>query len=398
VVGRVESVDRVLLVCWGLVALPGLTAGALYYLSDTVPGALTATPPESDPLPILRALDAQSLCVVQPGTGSGASALEDLTDVDLATVADGDVLVYDLATLTWLPAALPGDPALDDLSDVAITTPADGQLLRYAAGGWANWTLTVAWPILTDVPETASRWPAWGEVTSKPSTFPPSTHGHAWSAISGAPDTATRWPAWSEVTSKPADFPPEAHDHPPAEIVDVTAHAILARAAGTTGEASAVAIGEQGIVARVGSAVLASLTAAADSLLGRSSSGNLGFLAKLNKFVFGGASAGRVSFQNASAVEFANVDSDTMAIDIKNNGRYRLRWNTTANDYWEIIGGTGALMQMDCYVGGVVKNRIHLDGDQVYGGANRTLQLTEVNVVDSTGAAKKIVIPASAEY
>ena len=46
---------------------------------------------------------------------------------------------------------------------------------------------------------------AWLNVTGKPSTFAPSAHDHAWSDItSGVPDTATRWPSWSEITSKPA--------------------------------------------------------------------------------------------------------------------------------------------------------------------------------------------------
>lgn len=38
-------------------------------------------------------------------------------------------------------------------------------------------------------------------------------HTHPWSQISGAPATATRWPTWSEVTTKPSTFPPATHDH-----------------------------------------------------------------------------------------------------------------------------------------------------------------------------------------
>ena len=46
---------------------------------------------------------------------------------------------------------------------------------------------------------------AWGDITGKPSSFTPSAHTHAWGDItSGVPATATRWPSWSEVTSKPA--------------------------------------------------------------------------------------------------------------------------------------------------------------------------------------------------
>ncbi|WP_373100781.1 MULTISPECIES: tail fiber protein [Pasteurellaceae] len=43
----------------------------------------------------------------------------------------------------------------------------------------------------------------WNEIRSKPSTFPPSSHNHSWSQITNAPATATRWPSFSEVTSRP---------------------------------------------------------------------------------------------------------------------------------------------------------------------------------------------------
>ena len=34
-----------------------------------------------------------------------------------------------------------------------------------------------------------------------------------WTGITGKPATATRWPAWSEVTNKPSTFAPSAHTH-----------------------------------------------------------------------------------------------------------------------------------------------------------------------------------------
>ena len=46
---------------------------------------------------------------------------------------------------------------------------------------------------------------AWRDITDKPNSFTPSAHTHAWGDItSGVPSTATRWPSWSEVTSKPS--------------------------------------------------------------------------------------------------------------------------------------------------------------------------------------------------
>lgn len=48
--------------------------------------------------------------------------------------------------------------------------------------------------------------PSWGEITSKPTTFDPTTHGHA----------------WGEITGKPATFAPSTHSHPSSEITDAT--------------------------------------------------------------------------------------------------------------------------------------------------------------------------------
>lgn len=75
---------------------------------------------------------------------------------------------------------------------------------------------TMAWGNITGVPATATRWPSWSEITSKPSTFAPSSHTHplsgisdlqaSWDALLKAAPSAyvTRWPSWSEVTSKPS--------------------------------------------------------------------------------------------------------------------------------------------------------------------------------------------------
>lgn len=75
---------------------------------------------------------------------------------------------------------------------------------------------TMAWGNITGVPATATRWPSWSEITSKPITFNPSGHTHplsgisdlqaSWDALLKAAPSAyvTRWPSWSEVTSKPS--------------------------------------------------------------------------------------------------------------------------------------------------------------------------------------------------
>ncbi len=54
-------------------------------------------------------------------------------------------------------------------------------------------------------------------------SFPPGTHNHSWSDItSGIPAFASRWPTWGEVTSKPSTFPPDSHNHAASEITSGT--------------------------------------------------------------------------------------------------------------------------------------------------------------------------------
>ena len=38
--------------------------------------------------------------------------------------------------------------------------------------------------------------------------------GVEWASVLGKPATATRWPSWGEVSSKPSTFPPSSHSHP----------------------------------------------------------------------------------------------------------------------------------------------------------------------------------------
>ena len=44
-----------------------------------------------------------------------------------------------------------------------------------------------------------------------------------WSHIINKPATATRWPAWDEVTSKPGTYTPSTHTHPISEVVNLQA-------------------------------------------------------------------------------------------------------------------------------------------------------------------------------
>lgn len=73
----------------------------------------------------------------------------------------------------------------------------------------------------------------WVDILNKPSTFPPSAHGHDWTEITGKPSTYppsshghvkadisdfAHGHAWTEITGKPSTFPPDAHNHAAADI------------------------------------------------------------------------------------------------------------------------------------------------------------------------------------
>lgn len=93
------------------------------------------------------------------------------------------------------------------------------------------------WDELVSIPETATRWPSWSEVTSKPSlfstrwdlvsnkptTFKPESHTHPWAEVTGKPETfppSTHSHTWESITSKPTTFPPSTHTHDWSSITD----------------------------------------------------------------------------------------------------------------------------------------------------------------------------------
>ena len=63
------------------------------------------------------------------GGGGGASAMSDLTDVDLTALANGSVLVYDSTPVKWEATAL----SLSDISEIDLAGITDGQILAWDA-------------------------------------------------------------------------------------------------------------------------------------------------------------------------------------------------------------------------------------------------------------------------
>jgi hypothetical protein len=72
-------------------------------------------------------------------------ALNDLTDVNTAGVTNGQTIVYQSSTSSWIPGtATGGGGTLNDLTDVTITSPATGQTIKYdaATSAWVNGTVS----------------------------------------------------------------------------------------------------------------------------------------------------------------------------------------------------------------------------------------------------------------
>lgn len=132
------------------------------------------------------------------GTGLSVDQDEDGNTIVLVTDAGGagGVSVQDGDTTATSASLLvfQGDVVSVDTATGTATLDLDS---RYRQSGVA-----VPWADLSGIPAYASRWPAWTDVTSKPSAFPPSAHTHAWSDItSGVPAYATRWPTLQEINA-----------------------------------------------------------------------------------------------------------------------------------------------------------------------------------------------------
>ena len=68
--------------------------------------------------------------------GGGVAVLNDLTDVNAATPADGEVLTWN--GTEWAAEAIPGAGALDSLSDVNVPTPTPGFFLTWNGTEWVD--------------------------------------------------------------------------------------------------------------------------------------------------------------------------------------------------------------------------------------------------------------------
>jgi hypothetical protein len=65
-----------------------------------------------------------------------SQALDDLTDVVITEVIDGQVLKYDSTAGVWENGL--GATTLGDLTDISITEPAENEILSYNGNTWIN--------------------------------------------------------------------------------------------------------------------------------------------------------------------------------------------------------------------------------------------------------------------
>lgn len=67
--------------------------------------------------------------------------VEQLTDVEVEDLQSDDILIYDAVEGKWVNASLPSVPeSIEDLTDVDINSPIDGQVLTFNDGVWENQT------------------------------------------------------------------------------------------------------------------------------------------------------------------------------------------------------------------------------------------------------------------
>lgn len=70
---------------------------------------------------------------------SGSITIDGLSDVNITSIQDGDILRYDNGTAAFINSALPTAPSvLDDLSDVNLPSTNTGALLQYTGTEWTH--------------------------------------------------------------------------------------------------------------------------------------------------------------------------------------------------------------------------------------------------------------------
>ena len=107
----------------------------------------------------------------------------------------GNTVTINGASTTWTNTWRGIQDNLTSTSTSESLSANQGRVLKGLVDGKANSSHTHSWSQISGAPATATRWPSWGEVTGKPSSFTPSSHTHNWSQVTEKPDIKS----WSEI-------------------------------------------------------------------------------------------------------------------------------------------------------------------------------------------------------
>ncbi|MBO7734448.1 MAG: hypothetical protein J6S67_17920 [Methanobrevibacter sp.] len=82
------------------------------------------------------------------GGGGGATSLSQLNDVNISNPSNNQGLLYNSETGKWVNASLPsGVDELSELTDVDLASLVEGQILQYSDGKWVNRDVSDVWTV-----------------------------------------------------------------------------------------------------------------------------------------------------------------------------------------------------------------------------------------------------------
>ncbi|WP_421210994.1 phage tail protein [Aeromonas enteropelogenes] len=151
----------------------------------------------------------------QPRPDSLRGDVPTIQNKDMDTCLPGEFGLYETSSCAHSPAGA-GNWFYCETKSIN----ADGSLIQFAwpyAGvgvlAWRNWRKsTEDWD---------DNWREAYDTGHKPTPADigaaPAVHAHPWEQVTNPPVPATRWPAWGEVTDKPPTMPPSTHTHPAAQ-------------------------------------------------------------------------------------------------------------------------------------------------------------------------------------
>jgi hypothetical protein len=153
--------------------------------------------------------------------------LDGLADVVAPSPSLGQVLTWTGSPASWQPVTPTAVPStLDSLTDVTVPAPSDGYVLTYQAGSPAGWIAAApagGASALDDLTDVSAPSPADGDFLQYESTSPAGWVNAAGTAISGLSDATLPLLSGDLIqVSEPVGSPPTSHESRKATIADLT--------------------------------------------------------------------------------------------------------------------------------------------------------------------------------